>query len=71
MSPNATIQLGFRSHGDDMSERLERVLQHLKSARPIAEKSPTLGKVVELIDEAIIEAESKLKATRSNDGRKQ
>lgn len=54
-----------------MSERLERVLQHLKSARPIAEKSPTLGKVVELIDEAIIEAESRLKATRSNDGRMQ
>lgn len=54
-----------------MSERPERVLQHLKAARPIAEKSPTLGKVVELIDEAISEAESRLKATRSNDGRKQ
>ncbi|GAA3069175.1 hypothetical protein GCM10010520_15980 [Rhizobium viscosum] len=54
-----------------MLERLERVLQHLKSARPIAEKNPTLGKVVELIDAAIIEAESRLKALRRDDGRKQ
>ena len=52
-----------------MSERLERVL-YLKSARPIAEKSPTLGKAVELIDEAILGTESRLKATGSNDGRK-
>ncbi|MBB3593193.1 hypothetical protein FHX08_003596 [Rhizobium sp. BK529] len=52
-----------------MSERLERVLRYLKSARPIAEKSPTLGRVVELIDEAIREAESRLKATRSKNGR--
>lgn len=54
-----------------MSERLERVLQYLKSARPIAEKSPTLGKVVELIDEAIVEAESRLKALRNDEKSKQ
>ncbi|MBB3660609.1 hypothetical protein FHX15_005880 [Rhizobium sp. BK650] len=54
-----------------MSERLERVLQHLRSARPIAEKNPRLGKVVELIDEAIVEAESRLEAARRSDQTKQ
>jgi len=42
----------------------------MKSARPIAEKRPTLGKAVELIDEAILEAEKRLKASGSKDGRK-
>lgn len=53
-----------------MSERLECVLQYLKAGRPIAQKHPMLGGVVELIDDAIIEAESRLKSTRCNDGRK-
>lgn len=53
-----------------MSERLERFLQYLKAAIPLAQKHPTLGAVVELIDEAILDAESRRKAILSNDGRK-
>ncbi len=44
-----------------MSERLELFLQCLRAARPIAQKHPTLGDVVELIDDAIIEAEASLR----------
>lgn len=53
-----------------MTERLERVLEHLKAARPIAEKNPTLTKVVELIDEAIQEAEIRLRAHRNGDAQR-
>jgi hypothetical protein len=53
-----------------MSDRVELILQCLKSARPIAEKNPVLGRVVERIDEAILEAESLLRATRGSDQRK-
>jgi hypothetical protein len=53
-----------------MSERLELILQCLKSARSIAEKNPVLGRVVERIDEAILEAESLLRATLGSDQRK-
>jgi prophage DNA circulation protein len=58
------------SWGNDMSERLELFLQCLRAARPIAQKHPTLGDLVELIDDAIIEAESKLKAIRGSEARK-
>lgn len=53
-----------------MSNRVDFILQCLKSARPIAETNPVLGRVVERIDEAILEAESLLRATRGNHQRK-
>ena len=48
-----------------MQERLELILQVLKSARPIAEKNLRSDRMVDRIDEAIFEAERLLKATRN------
>jgi hypothetical protein len=50
-----------------MQERLELILQYLRSARPMAEKNPVHGRVVERIDEAIHQAENLLKAAPSCD----
>jgi len=69
MNRNATLQSGFHSHGGDMRERLELILQVLRSARPIAEKNPVHGRVVERIDEAIRQAENVLRAARCGDQR--
>jgi hypothetical protein len=52
-----------------MQERLELILQYLRSARPIAEKNPVHGRVVERIDEAIRQAENLLRAARGGDQR--
>ena len=53
-----------------MQERLEVILQYLRSARPIAEHNPVHGRVVERTDEAIRQAENLLQAARDGDQRK-
>lgn len=50
-----------------MQKRLELILKVLRSARPIAEKNPMHGRVVERIDKAIRPAENLLKAARGGD----
>jgi hypothetical protein len=50
-----------------MQKRLELILKVLRSARPIAEKNPMHGRVVERIDEAIRQAENLLRAARGGD----
>lgn len=52
-----------------MQERLELIVQYLKSARLMAEKDPVHGRVVERIDEAIRQTENLLKAARAGDHR--